>query len=483
MKAALRTQMGQQLSLTPQLLHSIRLLHVNAQQLELEVIRALEANPLLEREDDADVEGETELAAETETAAAEVEIDVEVIDADPLEALDFDHLGASPGKTATASGDDDPIARCAAHDTRDVRQRVLDQLRLELRNAGDLAIAAWLVDRVDDTGYLEASPSDLAAAARADLDADFEDVEAVRERMMYCDPAGFGARDLRECLSAQLDQLDDQLPGHALAQRIVGGHLELLARHDHAALATALQTGVADVAVAERLILSLDPKPGTSLPEEAPTSIIPDVLVRWHDGAWQVNLHATSTPKLRINAVYEQMLGKAGDDAGARRLRDLLQEARWLTRGLAMRYDTLLRTMRAIVARQADFFARGEEGMKPLTLREVADAIGMHESSVSRITTGKYVQTPRGTFELKYFFAGKLDGAAVAGVAVRAMVKRLIESENRAAPLADDTIAALLERQGVHIARRTVAKYREHMHIASAKERRRDAPAPAVYAR
>jgi RNA polymerase sigma-54 factor len=199
-------------------------------------------------------------------------------------------------------------------------------------------------------------------------------------------------------------------------------------------------------------------------------------VVVWNaDGQWRVALNPATAPKLAVNGAYERALAQAGDGEGAGRLREMLQEARWLTRGLSMRYDTLLRTTKVLVERQAAFLARGDEAMAPLTLKEVADAIGMHESTVSRITSGKYVQTPRGTFELKHFFAVRLEGANVSGAAVKAMVRRLIEAEPAARPLADDAIAALLARQGVHIARRTVAKYREQLSIAPARERRRGA--------
>jgi RNA polymerase sigma-54 factor len=272
----------------------------------------------------------------------------------------------------------------------------------------------------------------------------------------------------------QLEQRDHDEPGHGLALRIVSEHLQLMAEHDHNAIADALDVSADEVICAERLIMALDPKPGSQTQPEPQQYVVPDVIVRrGRNGNWVVSLNPLTAPKVRISPVCEALLESASqDDAGAKKMRELLQDARWLTRGLSMRYDTLLKTTQAIVERQLNFFDRGEEGMGPLTLREVADAIGMHESSISRITTGKYVQTPRGTFELKYFFAVRLEGASVAGVAVRAMVKRLIEAENPSAPLADDTIVSLLARQGVSIARRTVAKYREMLGIGAAKERR-----------
>ena len=271
-----------------------------------------------------------------------------------------------------------------------------------------------------------------------------------------------------ECLSAQLLK---QPAGadRELAARILAAHIDALAAHDHAALARALGVEAAAIDRAIGLILSLNP---SAVEETAPADqghVIPDVVVRFLGGAWRVALNGRATPRIRISAHCEKALATAPGDQSA--LRGLLDEARWLVRGIAMRNDTLLRTVQVLVERQREFLERGEEAIAPLTLREVADAIGMHESTVSRITSGKYIQTPRGTFELKRLFAVRLEGAEVSGAAVKAMVKRLIDGEPRHQPLADDVIAGMLARQGVRIARRTVAKYRDQMSIASARLR------------
>ncbi len=466
MKAALRTQLGQQLNLTPQLLQSIRLLHLNALEIELEVNRALDENPLLECVESGE-DGASDADVEDPQTGDEAADNTSDIDEFPDEV---DYVESGP---RSSGDDDDPLARCVARETGDTRQRVLANLGLEMKEPGDLAVAAWLVDHIDDAGYLELPLDALAARAQAELGTEAERLMSVRARMLRGDPPGYGACDLRECLLVQLELHGANEASRELALRIVGDHLALLGSHGNRAIAEQLGVPLAEVSAAVRLILTLDPKPGAERSVPSGLAVVPDVVVRRRGKGWHVALNSRTAPLVRINAAYEQMLSRAPDDAGARRLRDLLQEARWLTRGLAMRYDTLLRTTRAIVERQAEFFERGEESMRPLTLREIADAIGMHESSISRITTGKYVQTPRGTFELKYFFSGRLSGAAVAGVAVRAMVKRLIDSENSDAPLADDVIVTLLARQGIQIARRTVAKYREIMNIASAKDRRR----------
>ena len=481
MKASFAVQLSQGVNITPQLLQSIRLLQLSAVELEAHVRDALDANPMLEQpeagEADEGADAPEAVIAQPEPLA-EVRVEDSGFDAD----ISFGSSG-SGGGGIDAEGDDEdgPVARAAAP-VGDVREHVLNQLVLSLADPLEINAAAWLVDQVDDAGYLEHDPAALAALQPAASAIPATRLEALRQLMLTLDPAGYGAHDLRECLLAQLAQLDADAPARSLAMRIVHGHLPLLASHDHRALAEVLESTVAEVAAAERLILSLDPRPGERFALREPAYVVPDVLVERDERGWRVELNAAVTPKVRVNRVYEGMLGRCDNSASSRTLRDLLQEARWLVRALAMRHETLMKVAHVIVERQRAFLERGAEAMQPLTLREVADAIGMHESTVSRITTGKYMQTPRGTLELKFFFSNRLQGAEVSGVAIRAMVKRLIDGENPAVPLADDMIAALLARQGVRIARRTVAKYRDLLHIAAAKDRRRDGSLAASYA-
>ncbi|WP_313460065.1 RNA polymerase factor sigma-54 [Stenotrophomonas sp.] len=457
MKPTLSTQLGQQLHLTPQLLQSIRLLQLDGLQLELEIRRALETNPLLELEE----------APEQDAAPTQVEntqVEVAAFDELPESGL-WDVAGASWN-----DGDDDRMQRIAADESSDPQLRALQRLSLEL-DARQLDVAGFWLEHCDDAGYLTAPLEQLQLLASARSDMDAAGVEAVRQQILHGDPAGLAARDLHECLSAQLQALHGRVPARHLAQRVLDHGLALLAGHDYDALARQLDAEVADIHEAVRLILSLQPRPGESLLPDSNGAVIPDVIA-WHaDGQWRVALNPATSRRLSVNPGYEQALADAGDSAQP--LRDMLQEARWLTRGLSMRYDTLLRTTAVIIERQSGFLTRGEEAMAPLTLKEVADAIGMHESTVSRITTGKYLQTPRGTLELKHFFAVRLEGASVSGQAVKAMVRRLIDAEPAGRPLADEAIAGLLSRQGVNIARRTVAKYREQLDIAPARERRR----------
>lgn len=466
MKTGITAQLGQQLHLTPQLLQSIRLLQLDGMQLELEIRRALELNPALELEESQDTEtgapGQDPTVAEADTAAQDVAA---------FDELPESSLWDMPA-TSWSDGDDDRMQYLPAGESSDPQVRALSSLALELSES-ELAIAAFWLEHTDDSGYLQQEPVSLAMIAAAQFGISAAQAETLRQRIVHGEFTGLAARDLRECLLAQLDALPGRVPARAVARRLLGKCLELLGTHDYEAIAAQLDLDGELVREGLRLILSLQPRPGEALTAEPSAYVVPDV-VAWHaDCAWRVALNPATTPRLTVSPSYERGLEQAGADGASQKLRELLQEARWLTRGLSMRYDTLLRTARAIVERQAGFLAHGDEAMAPLTLKEIADEIGMHESTVSRITSGKYMQTPRGTFELKHFFAVRLEGASVSGAAVRAMVRRLIDSEPAGRPLADEAIAGLLARQGIHIARRTVAKYREQLDIAPARQRRR----------
>jgi RNA polymerase sigma-54 factor len=465
MKTTLATQLGQQLHLTPALLQSIRLLQLNGLQLEQEIRQVLENNPLLELEEESSPSADA-------ASGGDALVETAAFDELPESAM-WDVAGASWN-----DGEDDRTARLAMGQSSDPHLRILQALSLDL-DEGDLAIAAFWLEHCDDAGYLQAPLPQLTLLASARFDRDGAHVESIRQRLLQGDPAGMAACDLRECLQVQLAALPGAVPARHLAARLLGEDLQLLASHDYAAIARQLDVEQADALEAIRLILSLQPRPGDTLQPQDETAVIPEVVAWRADGQWRVALNPATAPRVTLNPTYERALA-ASEGAAAQPMREMLQEARWFTRGLSMRYDTLLRTARVIVERQAAFLAEGEEAMAPLTLKEVADAIGMHESTVSRITSGKFMQTPRGTFELKHFFAVRLEGASISGQAVKAMVRRLIESEPSARPLADEAIAVLLSRQGVNIARRTVAKYREQLDIAPARERKRHNARPLL---
>lgn len=447
MKTVLQARLGQSLNLTPQLLNSIRLLQLTGPQLELELQQALERNPLLERD-------EQEEAEDANPAGPEQAMH---------EAAAWDELPEPMFVTAggtLSSGDDDPVARIAAPGPSDPRVRLLDTLALTW-SPRELALASWWLDHTDDHGYLEAPAAQLAAEGATALGVAPAELECARQRLLHGEVPGVAAADARECLRAQLAQLPDS-PARRLADRILRDQLELLAAHDLAALAAAVDADSEAVRAAHGLILGLRPHPLEEPRDDGRERLVPD-LVAWRgDGRWRVALTDGAASRLRLARHCERALAGL---SGEHPLRGLLEEARWLLRSVGMRNETLLRTAQVLVERQRGFLERGEEAMAPLTLREVAEAIGMHESTVSRVTSGKYIQTPRGTFELKRLFSVRLEGAAVGATAVKAMVRRLIESEPAHAPLADDVIAGLLARKGVRIARRTVAKYREQLGI------------------
>ncbi len=455
MKAGIRANLAQGVNLTPQLLQSIRLLQLTTQQLEQELQQALERNPLLEQDDAAE-----EAADEPDSAAA------------ALEAAAWDELPEPSflaGIAAGGAGDEDGLARIAEPASTDPRVRLLRELALQW-NAGDLELAAWWLDRCGDNGYLEQPLPGLLAEGALAFPGRAGELETIRQRLLHGDWPGMAACDAGECLLAQLSLLPATAE-RELASRILRGHLELLAAHDESALAAALGTGIASVRAAIAVILGLRPHP-VEAPGAEDAHIVPEVVAWFAGGAWRVALNPRTTRQVRIAPHCERALagGNAADHAV---LKGLLDEARWLVRGLGMRNDTLLRTAQVLVERQRGFLEQGDVALAPLTLREVADAIGMHESTVSRIVSGKYIQTPRGTFELKRLFAVRLEGAEIGGAAVRAMVKQLIDAEPANSPLADDVIAGLLARQGVRIARRTVAKYRDQLAIGPVRARQR----------
>ncbi|MFD0738995.1 RNA polymerase factor sigma-54 [Lysobacter koreensis] len=459
MKATVRLNTVQGVNLTPQLLQSIRLLQLTAPQLEQELRQTLERNPLLEHDE----------AAEDAESAADA-------DAATIEAAAWDELPEPSFLSGGGSiGDDDATLRIADPASSDPRVRLLQQLALHW-DAPGLELASWWLDHCDDHGYLEQPLAELLALGAQAFPQRIDDLALVRQRLLHGEWPGMAATDAGECLRAQLAAQPDSA-ARALAARILAQHLELLAAHDDAALASALAAEPEQVRAAVALILTLRPHPAEAPAQIEDTHVVPDV-VAWHaGGSWRVALNRHTTPRVRIAPHCERALASNGSDHAV--LRGLLDEARWLVRGLAMRSDTLLRTAQVLVERQRGFLERGDEAIVPLTLREVAEAIGMHESTVSRIVSGKYIQTPRGTLELKRLFAVRLEGAEIGGAAVRAMVKRLIDAEPVAAPLADDVIAGLLARQGVRIARRTVAKYRDQLSIGPARSRQRVAHAIA----
>lgn len=478
MKAAARINMSQGVTLTPQLLQSIRLLQLSAIELEQEVAEALETNALLEREEEA-----AAAAPGAEAPSPTVE-DPSTFSADSLEApvsgcdesagerveADFDWSSAESWSGGEPTEDGEPIeARRAAAPTEDTRVAALAQLELVISDPREWQLAAAIIEAVDDNGYLEASLDDIRATLPPEWAVTAAEMDSALTQVQSVEPTGFAARSLSECLLLQLETCKVGTPGRNLAERLVMDFLDRLAARDLSALRSELGVTERQMAQAMDLIRTLDPKPGASRVEPA-QAVVPDLIVSGVNGAWKVELNPVNLPRLRINSQYERMMANAAH----RGLRDQLQQARWLVRGLEMRHETLLKTARVVFERQRNFLKSGEEGMMPLTLREVAEAISMHESTVCRVTSNKFVQTPWGVYPMKAFFPSQIQGAEseTSGIAVRAMIRRIVDGEKASAPLCDGAIAAILARNGVLIARRTIAKYRESMKIAPAKERR-----------
>lgn len=460
MKNRLAATQSQSQSLNAQVLQSIRLLGLTGLELEQELAEALAQNPMLEREEDESEAALPDLTPQERAAQ---------------EAAAFDELPDHWSTPGMASGFDpeegeDRLSRVAAPVSNDPALRVLEGLAMELKPA-DLAIAAAWLERTADSGYLAGDRDAIDAEITAALGLRQGRAEAIRQRLLHGTPAGLAAVDLRECLLAQIHDLPAKDAGVALARDMIDRSLALVAQRDWPALAAVHAAPMEALRVAARLIQSLNPKPGEPLLADEQVHVLPDVVAWPADGRWHAALNPQTAPRVRVASEYESALAEAGDSPSVQHLKALMNEARWLARGIAQRHDTLIKVARAVVARQRAFLERGEEGLLPLTLKEIAADVGVHESTVSRITTGKYLQTPRGLFELKRFFGVKLEGSAIAGVAIKALVKKLIEAELPASPLADDVLVALLARRGVQVARRTVAKYREQLNIPPARQR------------
>jgi RNA polymerase sigma-54 factor len=472
METKLKLHIGQQQVMTPQLLQSIRLLQLSALELEQEVRLALEKNVMLDDgEDDSEEDAPAAPAGEAPADSTEVEVSgCDTAAADRVDG-DFDWSSAeswSGGEPLDEDGE--PIeARTPARNAGDLRMRALAQLRQVVDDEREARLVCAIVEQIDDNGYLETPLAEILALLPAEWAVSMAELEAALRRVQTVEPTGFGARDLRECLLLQLAELPPRTPGLRLARRLVTQFLERLGAGDPARLADEADCDIDELGLAMRLIRALDPKPGSTLCEPA-QDVVPDVLVSGAANAWKVELNPATLPRVRVNRLYERLLAGRAPHRG---MREQLAEARWLVHGLEMRHETLVKTARAVFQRQCEFLRRGEEGMAPLTLREVAQQIGMHESTVCRVVANKYVQTPWGVYPLKAFFPSQIARAEgeTSGTAVKAMIRRIIDAESRGAPLCDGAIAALLARKGVRVARRTVAKYREAMKIPPAVSR------------
>ncbi|GKW42654.1 RNA polymerase factor sigma-54 [Pectobacterium parvum] len=474
MKQGLQLRLSQQLAMTPQLQQAIRLLQLSTLELQQEIQLALESNPLLEQTDQHDEIESFEKADSDSLDTGEALEQRDMPEELPLDATwDEIYSAGTPSGTGTDYRDEElPIYQ--GETTQTLQDYLMWQVELTPFSDTDAAIATSIVDAVDNTGYLTVPLQDILESI-GDDDVTLEEVEAVLKRVQRFDPVGVAARDLRDCLLVQLSQFADDTPRLTEARLIVSDHLDLLANHDFRSLIriTRLKEDVLKEALA--LIQSLDPRPGQSINTGESEYVIPDVLIRKVQGVWVVELNTDSVPRLQINQQYAALGNSVRNDSDGQFIRSNLQEARWLIKSLESRNDTLLKVTRSIVEQQQDFFEQGEEFMKPMVLADIAQAVDMHESTISRVTTQKFLHSPRGIFELKYFFSSHVNtdsGGEASSTAIRALVKKLIAAENPVKPLSDSKLTALLSDQGIIVARRTVAKYRESLSIPPSNQRK-----------
>lgn len=457
--------------MTPQLQQAIRLLQLSAVELDAELVSAVESNPLLDWTESmlGESSGESSPAAES---------DREAIGSDTPAPREAEWGGGDSEPWYQRSGprdpdDDDQTAdQVAESDT--LQDHLLWQLHLSPLSPRDRHIAVALIEAIGEDGYFRESLESIAAALAPELKVADEEICTALYQIQRFDPVGVGARDLAECLRLQLEPLADETQGKALALKLTGGSLERLPRIGIAGLAAQMKLEVEQVETAVQLLRSLDPRPGTSIGGISnDTYVSPDVVIWRQEGLWRVALSESMRPRISIHRGYEGMIGNASS-ADASYLKGHLQEARWLLKSLEARGETMLKVARCLISQQAGFLEFGDSALRPLTLREVAAEIGMHESTVSRAVSRKYARTPRGTIPLRNFFASGIDtggGGEASSTAIQSMIRDLIDAEDPRKPLSDARLAETLKLAGIPVARRTVAKYREAMGIYSSQER------------
>ncbi len=501
MKQSLQLKVGQSLTMTPQLQQAIRLLQLSALEMQQEIQQVIESNPLLEMAEDEfgddptdanglDADGEVEYAAKSEATAADTSAEQdsdwetaassdewqETIPEDlPVDSSWDDVYGnAPPSGSSGPSEDFDFDARNSAEET--LKDHLLWQLNLCHMSDLDRLIAESLIDAVNPDGLLAQTVEEILESLDPELEVELDEVVAVLHRLQSFDPTGICARDLRECLLLQLKELPEDVPWRNEALTIVDEHLDLLGGRDFSGLCRRNKLDEEQLSAVIRLIQTLNPRPGADLGPSNTEYVVPDVFVRKLRNRWTVELNGETMPRLRINGTYAGMIRRADSSADNQFLKDNLQEARWFLKSLQSRNETLLKVVTKIVEHQRAFLEYGPEAMKPLVLHDIADAIGMHESTISRVTTRKYMHTPRGVFELKYFFSshvGTATGGEVSSTAIRALIRKLTDEEDPRKPLSDSRIAQILGKQDIQVARRTIAKYRESMSIPPSNERKR----------
>ncbi|MFT2098800.1 RNA polymerase factor sigma-54 [Marinomonas sp. 2405UD66-6] len=488
MKQSLQLKLGQQLTMTPQLQQAIRLLQLSTLDLKQEIHEFLESNPLLELDDDE--QGQVEAPASIESKSTpetpdvntseEARVESEWTESIP-EELSIDsnwddtyQSSAAISDNNSYEGDGDFESRNAPAES--IQDHLIWQLNLTHMSDRDIEIAYAIIECVQPDGYLSITPDDICESLSIELEElDIEEVMAVQHRLQRFDPIGVCSTDLRDCLLVQLEAFQNH-PLYKSTHNLIDNYLPLLGSRDFAQLSR--KTKLKDEALKEvvSLIQQLNPRPGSVIDADDTDYVIPDVSVKKRNGSWQVELNNDALPPVKINETYSAMASTASTPEDASYIKTSLQEAKWFMKSLQSRNETLLKVASCIVSRQIDFFELGEEAMKPMVLHDVAEEVGMHESTISRVTTQKYIHTPKGIFELKYFFSSHVNtasGGECSSTAIRAMIKKLVTDEPAKKPLSDNKLATILADQGIQVARRTVAKYREAMNIPPSNERKR----------
>jgi len=481
MKQSLQLRIGQSLTMTPQLQQAIRLLQLSTLELQTEVQEALETNPMLEQDD-----GEDTRAAEPESASNSTDKETPVTAEEASETIpdelptdsnwdDVFDTGAT-SYSAPEGGDNRDIFETISGSGEGLHEHLLWQLELTNFTANDRHIGVTIIDSIDDDGYLPVSIEDISSSLDKQLDIELDEVEAVLHRIQQFDPIGVGARNLQESLQLQMRQFDANTPWLKEARILIRDYFTALSNRDYNKLGRKMKLSPEELQQILGLIQSLNPRPGSLYNTSLPEYVVPDVYVVKKNDKWLVELNVESIPKLRINSMYAKLVKRGNDSKDNTYLRDNLQEARWFLKSMQSRHETLLKVANCIVERQQGFFEHGDESMKPMVLRSIAEDIEMHESTVSRVTTRKYMHTPKGIYEFKYFFSSHVtteSGGECSATAIRAIIKKLVAAENPSKPLSDNKMAAVLAGQGINVARRTIAKYRESLSISPSNERKR----------
>lgn len=485
MKQGLQLKFGQQLTMTPQLQQAIRLLQLSSVDLQHEIQEALDTNPLLELESESEwnesnsetdsqndsyTNGKDSSSVETSDALKQQEMPEDL----PTDSTWDDTWSAGSSRGSGVAAEDDYVYQGATSES--LQDYLRWQLQLSHFSETDEFIGELIIDAIDDSGYLTQCPDELLDAVQASYpECEEDELQCVLHRIQQFDPAGVASCSVEECLLFQLARLPDDTQLLEQTKRIISEFMHLLANRDYRTLKRKTRLNEEQLKAVMQLIHSLNPRPGDMFASGQADYVIPDISVRKENGRWIVTLNPDSVPKLRVNEMYASLSRGACSKEDSQYIRQHAQDARWFIRSIESRNETLLKVANCIVAHQQAFFEQGEQAMKPLILSDVAQRIDMHESTVSRVTTQKYMHTPRGVFELKYFFSsqvGSETGGEHSSTAIRALIKKLIADENPAKPLSDNKLVELISGQGIKVARRTVAKYREAMNIPPSNQRK-----------